>query len=79
MDGAGERGRCMLCQPLLSEDDRRVCVCVFSRWLGLGWQEKRLYQNIHHFGLGAASRLQAREVCSHRYLGASVRLLINVI
>lgn len=29
MDGEGERGRCMLCQPELSEDDRRVCVCVF--------------------------------------------------
>lgn len=29
MDGAEERGRCMLCQLELSEDDRRVCVCVF--------------------------------------------------
>lgn len=70
MDGA-ERGRCMLCQLKLSEDDRRVCVCVLC-WLGLGSREKRLYRSINHCGLGAASRLQAGEACSPSSPGASV-------
>lgn len=72
MNGAVERGRCMWCQLELSDDDRRVCMCVFSYWLGLGQRGKRLYLSINHWGLGAASRLQ----CALTALCVCVRLLM---